>query len=183
MYNRLERILAQIAGALAWVAYLALVLMALHVTASVLSRWILGRDIPITTELATYYYMVALTYLPLAFVDRRNAHLFAEFLYVMLPGRFQRFLDVLNSHLALAFFLFLTWRTAVDAVERTRSGDVISTATGLFPVWPARWLVPIGLFAASFVILFRCYETLRAMWVGQSVQDSAQIVHQEGDLT
>ncbi|APZ50799.1 TRAP transporter small permease [Salipiger abyssi] len=168
----LDRAAGRLGNALSWLAYAALILMAVQVSASVASRWLFGQDIPVTTELATYYYMVALTYLPLALVDRRHGHLFAEFFYVLMPTRVQRLMDVLNAALALGFLGFLGWRTALGAIDRTRSGDVISTTIGLFPVWPAQWIVPVGLGAAGLAVAVRLAEAFRAL---------PHDPHQEGD--
>lgn len=172
LMSGLDRAAGRLGNALSWLAYAALILMAVQVSASVASRWLFGQDIPVTTELATYYYMVALTYLPLALVDRRHGHLFAEFFYVLMPARVQRLMDVLNAALALGFLGFLGWRTALGAIDRTRSGDVISTTIGLFPVWPAQWIVPVGLGAAGLAVLVRLAEALRAL---------PHDPHQEGD--
>lgn len=159
----LERGSDWIAGAFAALAFVAVALMALHVSASVCLRWATGRDIPVTTEMATYYYMVALTFLPLAFVERRGAHLSAEFLHALLPRGLRRLVEALNRLAVLGYLVFLTWRTGVDAIERTRSGDVISTVWGNFPVWPARWIVPVGLGAAALWLAIHCVARLAGL--------------------
>jgi TRAP-type C4-dicarboxylate transport system permease small subunit len=38
-------------------------------------------------------------------------------------------------------FCFETW---VRALEQTRAGAVWEAAGGFIPVWPSRWLLPIG---------------------------------------
>ncbi len=182
MLNQLEYVVGKITTILSWIAYVAIFLMAVQVSASVLSRWIFGWDIPVTTELATYYYMVALTYLPLAIVDRKNRHLYAEFFYVLMPKRLQRFIDIINSTLAVAFLGFLSWRTAVDAIDRTKSADVISTTYGLFAVWPARWIVPVGLAVACAAALFRVFQAVREA-VNNGAHEAARLgSHEEGEV-
>jgi TRAP-type C4-dicarboxylate transport system permease small subunit len=175
MFKKIERGIELLAHILAFMAFVALILMALHVTASVALRWAIGQDIPVTTEMATYYYMVALTYLPLAFVDRRGAHLNAEFFYVLCSKKWQRVLDVVNNILAFSFLSFLAWRTSVGAYERTLSGDIISTASGHFPIWPARWFVPIGLGVAALIVLLRGYEAIKALWEGDVTESVEQV--------
>lgn len=153
--RKLDAAMTGVARIFAWIAFVAVVLMAVHVAASVALRWATGRDIPVTTEMATYYYMVSLTFLPLAYVEWRGKHLYAEFFYAILPRPLRRVMDLVNAVLVAGFLGFLTWRTAVDAIERTRSADVISTVWGNLAVWPARWIVPIGLGAAFLWMLAR----------------------------
>ncbi|GAC03763.1 TRAP transporter small permease [Paraglaciecola chathamensis] len=185
MFKKIEHSIELLAHYLSFMAFVALVLMALHVTASVAVRWAFGQDIPVTTEMATYYYMVALTYLPLAFVDRRGAHLNAEFFYILCKKKWQRVLDVLNSILAFSFLGFLAWRTSIGAYERMISGDIISTASGHFPIWPARWFVPIGLGVSALVVMLRAYESIKALSETDVTDDSEQVSkrssYNEGD--
>lgn len=164
----LSAAMTRVAKLFAGVAFVAVVLMALHVAASVALRWATGRDIPVTTEMATYYYMVSLTFLPLAYVEWRGEHLSAEFLYTLLPRPLKVVVSLLNVALVLGFLGFLTWRTGVDAIERTRSADVISTVWGNFAVWPARWIVPVGLGAAFLWTLARSIARLAGAGAGDA---------------
>jgi TRAP-type C4-dicarboxylate transport system permease small subunit len=158
--ERLHKLIEQISTALAWVAYIIIVLMALHITSSVVLRWVTGRDIPVTTETATYYYMVALTFLPLAFVEMKNKHLNAEFLYALFPSRIQKVITLLTTLLMLTYIAFLSFRTLINAMERTRSEEVISTATGLYAIWPARWILPISLAITVLFVVSRLIRDL-----------------------
>jgi TRAP-type C4-dicarboxylate transport system permease small subunit len=152
LHHPFHKLIQRVSTALAWVAFAIILLMAMHVASSVLLRWVTGRDIPVTTETATYYYMVALTFLPLAFVEMEQKHLNAEFFYMLFPRWGQKILDVLISLLMLTYIGFLSWRTLLNAIDRTRSEEVISTASGLYLVWPARWIVPISL-AVTFLFI------------------------------
>jgi TRAP-type C4-dicarboxylate transport system permease small subunit len=152
------RIAEFLARLMVWASMAIMLLMALHVSASVISRWTFGSDIPLTLELTAYYYMVALTFLPLALIDLTHRHIRAEFLYALMP-RAVRYVLALAIRLSMVGFLgFLTWRTWLSAQGRTRVGEEIVSMMGYFPIWPARWIVPVGLAMATIaaaVLVFR----------------------------
>lgn len=142
--TRLEAVLGRLAEWLAWIGMLAMLLMAFHVGINISYRWATGRDIEMTLEIVTYYYMVALVYLPLAFIDRAGGHITADLLSQFLPPRAVKYVDAFFRVLLAVFFLVLFWITLRDAIERTIDGEAVMSAFGPFDVWPSRWSVPVG---------------------------------------
>ena len=142
--TRLEAALGRLAEWLAWIGMLAMLLMAFHVGINISYRWATGRDIEMTLEIVTYYYMVALVYLPMAFIDRAGGHINADLFSQFLPPRLVKHIDVALRILLAAFFGVLFWITVRDAIERTIDGEAVMSAFGPFDVWPSRWSVPIG---------------------------------------
>jgi len=142
--TRLEAALGMVAEWLAWVGMVAMLLMAFHVGINISYRWATGRDIEMTLEIVTYYYMVALVYLPMAFIDRAGGHITADLFSQFLPPRVVRYVDVFFRVLLAAFFAVLAWITLRDAIERTIDGEAVMSAFGPFDVWASRWSVPIG---------------------------------------
>jgi TRAP-type C4-dicarboxylate transport system permease small subunit len=141
--TRLEAGLGRLAEGLASIGMLAMLLMAFHVGINIAYRWATGRDIEMTLEIVTYYYMVALVYLPMAFIDRAGGHIVADLFSQFLPRRVVAYMDVVFRVLLAAFFGVLFWVTVRDAVERFGEEAVMS-AFGPFEVWPSRWSVPVG---------------------------------------
>lgn len=139
--------------ALAIVAMGVLALMMLHVTASVGLRLFTGRDIPLTLEMTAAYYMVALTFLPLAAIDLADKHIRAEFLSAILPAAVQKPLTILVRLVMFGLLLVLTYQTTLGAIARTKRRDSMITILGDMPSWPARWFVPIGLAFAALAAL------------------------------
>jgi len=157
----MERLVGWLSAILMAFAMGIMLIMALHVAASVALRWTFGRDIPLTLEMTSYYYMVAMTFLPLAVIDLTHRHIRAEFLYNLLPAVL-RYLLALAIRLAMVGYLgFLTWRTFLSAQSRTRVSEEIVTMLGYLPIWPARWLVPLGLAMATLAALVLAYRALR----------------------
>lgn len=156
----MERLVRYLSQLLMYFGMAIILLMALHVAASVAMRWMMGRDIPLTLEMTTYYYMVALTFLPLALIDLTHRHIRAEFLYAMMPAAV-RYLLALAIRLAMVGYLgFLTWRSFLNAESRSRVNEQIVTMLGNMPIWPARWLVPFGLAVATLAALVLAYRAL-----------------------
>jgi TRAP-type C4-dicarboxylate transport system permease small subunit len=155
-YQVVEKAIMRLADALGAFAMVLMLLMALHVFASVANRWFIGRELPATLELTQFYYMVALTFLPLAYVERGRAHVRADLLSQLFPPRMSAVAETITQLAMAAFLMFVTWRTLVNAIERTREVEIVLTGLGHFEVWPARWLVPAGLAVAA------CYALLRA---------------------
>ena len=160
MLQKLDNILERISEFFAGIAFVIMVLMAVHISASIVLRWITGHGIPVTIEVAQYYYMVSLTYLPLALIERRGKHLNAEFLYLMLPKLVQILLDIALQLMLLGYIGFLTWRTYLNALGRTRAEETILTTEGNFMTWPARWIVPVCL---GLVFLYLVVKILRSL--------------------
>jgi TRAP-type C4-dicarboxylate transport system permease small subunit len=148
--TRLEAGLGRLAEWLAWIGMAAMLLMAFHVCINISFRWLTGRDIASTLEIVTYYYMVALVYLPMAFIDRAGGHIVADLFSQFMSERNVRRMDAVFHVLLALFFALLFWVTVRDAVERTVDGEAVMSAFGPFDVWPSRWSVPIG-FGLAFL--------------------------------
>ena len=71
----LERIAAFGAGLTAWLAGAVMLLMMLQITLDVVCKYLFNWPIPMTLETVATYYMVALVFLPLGQVTRKEDHL------------------------------------------------------------------------------------------------------------
>ena len=156
------------AGILIFVAGLALVSMMAHVVFDVIGRTFFNEPIDGTLEIVSGYYMVAVVFLPIAFVTRNNEHIYVElFTRGMGPGRIA-LLDGAAELLALLFVGFLTWQSGVEAVARTAAGETWETAESLIPMWPSRWLLPLSLLAMTLYLVGRCVANFRIWRSGHS---------------
>ena len=124
---------------------LVMLLMAFNIFASVVGRWFFGREIPAVIEFSSYYYMVALTFLPLAYIELTDSHIRADIISGFLPEKFLIWFEFTIQIAMSAFFFLLAWRATVNAIERSSFGESVVSSIGDFLIWPARWIVPIGL--------------------------------------
>ncbi|MEO3480557.1 TRAP transporter small permease [Phaeobacter sp. CAU 1743] len=125
-------------------------LMVLHVVADVTLRYVVGVPLSGTTEIVSRYYMVALIFLPLAFVQATDQHISASLLSDLLSARVGILLDFLTAILMGIYGALLAWRTGVEALRATEIHEQIQTSSFFLPTWPARW---IPVLAMGLVVL------------------------------
>jgi TRAP-type C4-dicarboxylate transport system permease small subunit len=130
-------------------------LMMVQISVDVVSKLLLGRPIIATIEIVSTYYMVALVFLPLAFVDRTGGHIAADLLTRAMGRRLRAFTLWLMDLLVLVTIGLLFWYTLDEAIRRTVDGEVWRSGEYLLPVWPSRWLLPIGSGMMAISVLIR----------------------------
>ena len=137
--------------ALLWLGLAAGFLMMMHVTLDVTCRWLLNRPIEGTTEIVASYYMVAVAYLPWAWIASKDRHIVAGVFQRIGSPRFDFWLEIAVKLLTVVYVCVFTYQTFQAAIQRTRSGEVWLAGTMYLPVWPTRWLLPV---AGAFMVLY-----------------------------
>lgn len=138
-----SRIITYIAAALA-------ALMMVHVTIDVILSQFSAEPLPGTVDYVSYYYMVALVFLPLPFVEYTNEHIKVDLIHSLASSGLKTALDMLALALSVVFYSLLTWQTWIDAVEKYAVGER-SMGMVAVTIWPARFFLPLG--AGLMVIL------------------------------
>src|SRR5690606_32424759 len=90
--------------------------MMLHVCADILWRIFAGSSLPATVEIVSYYYMVLVAFLPLAWVERKRAMIAVELLEFALSPALQRISDGIIAVASCGIYSVLaiaTWQTAL----------------------------------------------------------------------
>ncbi len=130
-------------------------IMVLHVTAEVLSRSLFRTPIPGTIEIGTFYYMIAVAFVPLGYVQWRREHIEAEAIADVVPPRFRRFAALLGMLASIGISIALTYATVLIALRQTQAGAALWTTAGQIPVWPGRWMLPLGFGAMAVVMIYQ----------------------------
>lgn len=146
-------------GALALSA-LFLVLMALHVSLDVALRYAFGRSFPGTLEVVSFYYMVAVVFLPLAYVELQQEHISVDVLVGRFPASVQLALYLFAGLLGLLYFGMLGYQSFLDALNATARLET-AMANFRFYLWPSRWALPTGFAAMCLAILANMIKALR----------------------
>lgn len=136
-------------------AGLATVLMVVHILADVFMRTFMGAPLPGTLEIATHYYLVPMTFLPLAVVELRQEHIVVQAFTHFLSDRATHILDQAVRVVCLATLTLMIWRTVIQAIERTEKGEYVTAVFFDVAIWPVRWVLPISLAAFALAILYR----------------------------
>lgn len=152
----LQRALDGLTEGANWAGFAFILLMALHIVADVVGKFAFSYPLDGTGEIVTHYYMVGVIFAPLAYVQRKNAHIFAELLTKNMRGRARHALDAAINFLMTAFAALLIWRTGAEAVRATAIDEHVQTASFLVLTWPTRWFLPIGLTIMTLYSAFQC---------------------------
>lgn len=136
----------------------AMLLMMLHVSLDVISRYAFNQPIVGTLETVSAYYMVAVLFLPLAEVTRRGQHIRVEVFTRWLSSRPLAACTALGLVLCAAYAGLMAWRGGVEAARMTAIGEAWETALRDMQVWPARWFYPLGVAAMGLIFLVQAVD-------------------------
>lgn len=143
---------------LLWIALIAGFLMMIHVAADVTGRTAFNHPLQGTTEIISGWYMVAVAYLPWAWLTRHDNHIIAGVFERIGTARFGYWMEVVVKVVMLVYISAFCWETGVRALQQTRAGEVWEAAGGFIPVWPSRWMLPIG---AGMMAIYLALRILR----------------------
>jgi TRAP-type C4-dicarboxylate transport system permease small subunit len=153
----IERAIRHLATALALAAGLVVLLMLLQTVADVAMANLAGRPIPGNLEIISLYHMVALVFLPLAFVEMRHEHISVDLVVQLLPRAAQRAILVMSYLVSAVFFGVLFWQTLLDALASWRLGEITMGAIYV-TIWPAKFALPVGFLAILMMVLLHAWK-------------------------
>lgn len=146
---------------LMWLACFVGFVMMMHISVDVAGRVLFNHPFAGTTEVASAYYMVAVSFLPLAYVSRHEGQIFVELFTRGLAARNLLRLDALVNVVAFVYMALFTWKTGAMAVEQTRFREIWDLGDHFLDIWPSRWLLPVSFGAATLYALARVVEDIR----------------------
>lgn len=133
-------------------ACIVMLLMMAHITLDVGVRYFANGQIVGTLEWVSFYYMVALVFLALGYVEMRNENIRVDLFVQMMPHGVQFALYILACGLGLVFFGMLFWQSLFDAIRATQRAEE-AMSNFRFLIWPARWALPIGFVGVLLAII------------------------------
>jgi len=137
---------------LAFVGAVGVILLMVHVCADIIVRVITGASLPATVEIVSYYYMVLVAFLPLAWVERKGGMISVELLeFLMTPGM-MKVSDAMVAALASVIYGVMAYATWITAVRNYVTGTFVVALQVKIITWPGYFLPSIG-FALAAVIL------------------------------
>tara|TARA_R110002049_G_scaffold70251_1_gene181544 strand:- start:32947 stop:33447 length:501 start_codon:yes stop_codon:yes gene_type:complete len=157
--SRIDGFITFISRAVALVGGLAVALMMVHVTLDVTFRYLLNQPLAGTLTMVTYHYMVLVAFVPLAFVQRGNAHISVEVFTALMPPALQRVLGLLTDLLTMAVMALLAWRGGDAALQAMRKGLAQVQGTTEILVWPAYFAIPLGAGLMTLVLFWQAFRT------------------------
>lgn len=149
--QRLVSLAAIVAKMLGYLGALAVVAMMVHISLDVILRNAFRLSMDTVPEIVARYYMTALAFLPLAWLEIRRDMISVELLDFALSARTRRVSDALVMVLATVVYALLAWTNWDKALSETRVGTLVEIATWKMPVWHSFYLAPIGFTLAAVV--------------------------------
>jgi TRAP-type C4-dicarboxylate transport system permease small subunit len=140
---------------LLWIGIVAGFLMMIHVTADVAGRTLFNHPLPGTTEIVSGWYMIAVVYLPWAYIARTDSHIHVDLFTRGASPRVRAALDLAVKLVTATWVLLFAYETFIRAIEQTRADEVWEAAGFLIVVWPSRWLLPVAGMSMGLYLLLR----------------------------
>lgn len=159
--DKLSKALSLPINCLMWLACFGGFLMMAHITVDVIGRVVFNHPFQGTIEVVSAYYMIAVSFLPLAYISRHEGQIIVELFTRALPPRAMFRLEFVVNVVTFVYLSVFAWQTTAAAIERTGRGEVWETAAGFLDVWPSRWLLPLGIAAMALFVLFKIFDDLR----------------------
>ncbi len=155
----IDRWTGRLSTALMFVAGVALVLMMIQMAVDVFMRNFFRSPIEGSLEIVSNYYMVAVVFLPLAFVERRHEHITVDLFVGMMPESAQRFVRIIGYIVCSVFFGLLTWQTGIDAFEAWERDELLMSSIFII-LWPAKMILPIGFGLMLIQVLLHAWKSI-----------------------
>jgi TRAP-type C4-dicarboxylate transport system permease small subunit len=99
--------------------------------------------------------MVAIAYLPWAWIARNDGHIVAEVFTRIGPRGFHFWLEIAAKLVTLVYVVVFAWQTYVRAVQQTARGEVFGAGAGFILVWPSRWILPLAAGSMAIYLVLR----------------------------
>ena len=152
---------------------LAVVAMMLHIGLDVILRNAFRISLDTVPEIVARYYMTALAFLPLAWLELRRDMISVELLDFALSSRARRLSDILVLLIAAIVYALLAWTNWDKALSETRVGTLVEIATYKMPVWHSFWFAAVGFTVATFVSALLAVGRLVPA-IGAPLEDAAR---------
>ena len=132
-------------------------LMTLLITVDVLGR-ALGQPTYVATEMSGYM-LVGITFLGLAYTQRKGGHIKITMVTNLLPNRLQKQLEIATLLVSIIFIGWCAWATVTPVIEsyiyNRTSLTVIHT-----PLWIVQLVIPVGFAMLALELLFKFITTI-----------------------
>jgi len=148
-----ERLVEKLGAVASVIACILCATMALHIAVEAAARTLLDMPLPGTVAIVSHYYMIAVTFLPLALVERRDANVSVEIVVQHFPEAVQRTIQALGWLLTACAFGLLTWVSWIEAIRRQSIGTYVMESGREIILWPTYFMPALGFGLATLVLI------------------------------
>lgn len=145
------------------IAVLSLVLIAmmLQVVVDVFMRSFIGAGFPGTADLVGRYYMVALSFMPLALTQIMRRHIEATIFTDGFKGTARNAIALMGVAISLFVFCLMAYGSTLEAMRQTSRGAYVEAGTIHFLTWPSYWIPPVAFGLMALVLATNVIDILR----------------------
>lgn len=148
---------------------LVLVLMMGQIVVDVFMRSVFSAGFPATAELVAKYYMVAVSFLPVAYAEVQRRHVEATIFTDMLSKRKKQIVVWFGYLLSIVVYSLLVWGTYFDALEQTEKRSWVESGIDIFYTWPGYWILPVSFGAMLLLCGLRFFALSAAILSGNDL--------------
>ncbi len=145
---------------LAYIGGVFIVLLMVQVVFDVIGREAFGYPIDGTLEIVSFYYMVGVTFLPLAYVSHEEGHIMVEMFTQKLSRPKLAGLEAIIGIICFIFVVVLFVQTWDAALESYEIDEMWETSDDLITIWPSRFALPIGVFLMGIYMVYRFVDDI-----------------------
>lgn len=157
--NLLRHLVEKLASPLGALSSVSTILMMLAITVDVVARNFAGEPIPGLLEISETA-LVATVFLGISYAGVTNAHVSVDLLTSKLSPKSSRLIAGVMWLLGALMVVWFLVATAERAMQSTTMGEV-TQGLMVWPVWPTRWVIVLGLVAFLVVALTNAYLSFR----------------------
>jgi TRAP-type C4-dicarboxylate transport system permease small subunit len=163
----ISRTISSLVGVFLWLGFAAAIAMMLHVTVDILLRVLFNAPLYGTIEIVSYVYMVAVTFLPLGYVQATRGLITIEVFTQSMAQERRQYLDIGAEVLTAVYLLILATMAAVAAYDKTLTGEAQDATAFQLSVWPMRWILAASCAVAVFAACYQIVDDIRHAVTGR----------------
>ena len=133
--------------------------MAVHTVVDVFRRQILNSADAGTIELVTNYYLIAIAFMGLYVAQQRKEHIEVTVFSDRLSANARTWLSIFGQLLTVVLVVAMAWYGWESALDNMREGEHSGVVN--LPIWPSRFLVPLGFAAYACRLVIDLAEEFR----------------------
>ncbi len=153
--SRIESVSRLVTNFVGVLSALGIIVMMLHITLDVAARLVFGSPLIGTNEIVSRYYMVAVAFLPLAWVEHHNAMISVELFDTFLGRRTLLISDLAVALVSAVALILVAWTSFGEAIEAVGKGAFVMAVGTRIEVWPTYFIIPIGCFLAAGLVVLK----------------------------
>lgn len=144
---------------LTWLGMAAVAAMLFHVVTEVVSRGLFNTPLRGTLEISSYWYLGGIAFIGMWLAFVHNEHISVDLVTARLKPGAQWVMYLFGAAVTFIFLALVFWFSIEAAFDAMAKGEYIGADR--VPVWPIRFMVPIGVGAFLISLVAQAIQVIR----------------------